>query len=350
MQSLEADLAGAFVDNVADTSAARENYAAARGTASVAFASQTGGNANAPSGLTFRDEPGTTSHPDERQKQKLASQNCTQGGKKCAVPPTVPREAPVFAKPTISKQQMQMLLPKRADEKAREHHEIQPEAKEVSTFSGYAVWAAKCLYNGTVGAVKEHFEWTHGAIARGYSEGREKLISREHKRMSTFKKALDYATAGATYPMQALTHGTALAADVINLGFLPKSIARQSLKHLAKEGLENAGEELAENAVKNAPRSGSAFDLNIARGTKQQMLDAVKRLDTADAAARLSADDVAGLTENARLVAKKYWDLKGSARTAQSVQNQLNRPRWRFLDQAPDAKKIIQEIIDDFGG
>lgn len=100
---------------------------------------------------------------------------------------------------------------------------------------------------------------------------------------------------------------------------------------------------------RRAPR-GSAFDLNIARGTRQQMLDAVRKLDAADPATKLSADDIAGLTENARLVAKKYWELKGTARTAQSVQNQLNRPRWRFLDQAPEAQKIIQEIIDDFGG
>ncbi|MBX3435038.1 MAG: hypothetical protein KF847_17105 [Pirellulales bacterium] len=98
-----------------------------------------------------------------------------------------------------------------------------------------------------------------------------------------------------------------------------------------------------------APK-GTAFDLSIARGTKQQMLDAVRKLDAADAATKLSADDISGLTENARLVAKKYWELKGTARTAQSVQNQLNRPRWRFLDQAPEASRIIQEIIDDFGG
>ncbi len=99
----------------------------------------------------------------------------------------------------------------------------------------------------------------------------------------------------------------------------------------------------------SAPK-GSAFDLTIARGTKQQMLDAVRKLDGADATTKLSADDIAGLTENARLVAKKYWQLRGTARTAKSVQNQLDRPRWRFLDQAPEAKKIIQEIIDDFGG
>ena len=88
----------------------------------------------------------------------------------------------------------------------------------------------------------------------------------------------------------------------------------------------------------------------MARGTKQQMLNAVKKLDGAKVGTKLSTDDVAGLTENARLVAKKYWDLRATCRTAQSVQNQLNRPRWRFLDQVPEAKKIIQEIIDDFGG
>jgi hypothetical protein len=82
------------------------------------------------------------------------------------------------------------------------------------------------------------------------------------------------------------------------------------------------------------------------------MMGAVRRLDDTalDVTTKLSAGEVAGLTENARLVAKKYWELKGTGRTAQSVQNQLNRPRWRFLDQAPDAKKIIQDIIDDFGG
>ena len=93
----------------------------------------------------------------------------------------------------------------------------------------------------------------------------------------------------------------------------------------------------------------SRFDLKTELGTKQQMLDAVRKLDKANGKTHLCKDDIAGLTENARLVAKKYWELRGTARTIQSIQNQLDRPRWQFLEQAPKAKEIIQEIIDDLG-
>ncbi len=62
----------------------------------------------------------------------------------------------------------------------------------------------------------------------------------------------------------------------------------------------------------------------------------------------LSPLEVAGLEENARLVARTYWATKGQ-RTAQSVQNQLNLGRWFYIGQAPYAENVLSEIEADSG-
>jgi hypothetical protein len=98
--------------------------------------------------------------------------------------------------------------------------------------------------------------------------------------------------------------------------------------------------------------AGSNFDLLTPRGTVAQMTGAVRILDQLGAtrtSKQLSTDEIAGLEENARRVAERYWSLKGSKRTAQSLQNQLNRPRWHYLDQAPFAKDVILEVKTDSG-
>lgn len=98
--------------------------------------------------------------------------------------------------------------------------------------------------------------------------------------------------------------------------------------------------------------NGSSYDLVTPRGTKNQMISAVAALDKIGAGRTgrvLTLDEIAGLEENARRVAKKYWDLKGSGRTDQSLRNQLNRPRWHYLAQAPYAKAVLDEVARDAG-
>lgn len=98
--------------------------------------------------------------------------------------------------------------------------------------------------------------------------------------------------------------------------------------------------------------SGRTHDLQTPRATKEQMLYAVRILDAAgydDRKYVLMTGEINGLTEKARRVAKKYWETKGRLRTAQSLQNHLDRPRWKYLDQAPEAHAILREITDDSG-
>jgi hypothetical protein len=100
------------------------------------------------------------------------------------------------------------------------------------------------------------------------------------------------------------------------------------------------------------PMSGSAYDLRTPRGTRAQMIGAVRILDLLGATRtprQLSQDEIAGLEENARRVAERYWALKGTNRTAQSLQNQLNRPRWHYMDQAPYARNVLLEVEADSG-
>src|SRR5208283_1576132 len=98
--------------------------------------------------------------------------------------------------------------------------------------------------------------------------------------------------------------------------------------------------------------NGSVFDLSTPRATPAQMTGVVSVLDRTGAtrsARTLSPDEIAGLEENARRVAMKYWQLKGTTRSVQSLQNQLNRPRWHYLDQAPYAKNVLAEVSADSG-
>ena len=98
--------------------------------------------------------------------------------------------------------------------------------------------------------------------------------------------------------------------------------------------------------------TGSAFDLTSERATPAVMQGVVRVLDQEGAtgtARTLSANEMAGLEENARRVAKKYWELKGTSRSGQSLQNQLNRPRWHYFDQVPYAKQVLDEVVTDSG-
>jgi hypothetical protein len=81
------------------------------------------------------------------------------------------------------------------------------------------------------------------------------------------------------------------------------------------------------------------------------MRGAVRLLDVLGASRTphvLSLDEIAGLEENAIRVARKYWATKGS-RTPQSVQNQLNRPRWHYIDQSTYAEEVLLEMAADAG-
>jgi hypothetical protein len=97
--------------------------------------------------------------------------------------------------------------------------------------------------------------------------------------------------------------------------------------------------------------NGSAFDLTTPRGTALQMQVAVRLLDAMGATQALrvlSSAEIAGLEENARRVARKYWTTKGQ-RNPQSVQNQLDRPRWHYIGQAGYAKDVLVEMATDAG-
>ena len=68
-------------------------------------------------------------------------------------------------------------------------------------------------------------------------------------------------------------------------------------------------------------------------------------------AVKLTPDEVKGLTENARRVALKYWNVKalGRDRTRESLLNTFKKGRWRFLDQAHEARQLLKEIAQDAG-
>jgi hypothetical protein len=61
----------------------------------------------------------------------------------------------------------------------------------------------------------------------------------------------------------------------------------------------------------------------------------------------LSPDEVEALTWNAERVAGKYWETRDVDRSRQSVQNQLDRPRWKYLDQAPEARLLLEAVAKD---
>lgn len=63
----------------------------------------------------------------------------------------------------------------------------------------------------------------------------------------------------------------------------------------------------------------------------------------------LSLDEIDGLNENARRVAKKYWELKGTGRSFESIQNQLDLARWFYLSEASYAREVICEVAGDLG-
>lgn len=97
---------------------------------------------------------------------------------------------------------------------------------------------------------------------------------------------------------------------------------------------------------------GSQFDLDTPRCDRSRLVQVIRKLDSAGRSGKqltLTDDEIAGLTENARRVARKYWELKDSGRSVASVANQLGRPRWRFLKQAPEARDMLREVAQDAG-
>jgi hypothetical protein len=94
--------------------------------------------------------------------------------------------------------------------------------------------------------------------------------------------------------------------------------------------------------------AGSSIDLDAPRAEQREMTETVRLLESAPDSTTLSREQVAGLTENARRVAKKYWETKGQ-RSLDGLRSQLSRPRWRFLPQAPEAQQMLKEIVEDSG-
>ena len=79
-------------------------------------------------------------------------------------------------------------------------------------------------------------------------------------------------------------------------------------------------------------------------------LSAIRKIEEAarqDHDLVLSMDEIEALTWNAKRVVKKYWETRNTKRSRQSVQNQLDRPRWKYLDQATEARQLIEEIAED---
>lgn len=108
----------------------------------------------------------------------------------------------------------------------------------------------------------------------------------------------------------------------------------------AANALNKAGD-----AVQGAEAAGTAVASTA--GRMQRVVSALDEAGTAGRNLQLSAEEIAQLTENARLVARKYWKLRDSGRTLESVLNQLNRPRWNYLDQAPEARRLLEEVARD---
>ncbi|MSR56137.1 MAG: hypothetical protein EXS05_00450 [Planctomycetaceae bacterium] len=143
------------------------------------------------------------------------------------------------------------------------------------------------------------------------------------------------------------------AFSVLKKGSVPLWLASDGEVHSLKEHVHSliGPDRFFNSLLVLIPMSRSAHDLVTPRGTSTQMLAAVKVLDPLGAARALrvlSQNEIDGLEENARRVALKYWATKGQ-RTAASLQNQLNRGRWHYIQQAPYAMVVLTEIEADSG-
>lgn len=81
-------------------------------------------------------------------------------------------------------------------------------------------------------------------------------------------------------------------------------------------------------------------------GNPPQFIAAVRELDGAEEAARLTDVQRAALEWNAQAIAGTTGVPLASGRIAwRSLLSQLRRPRWRFLDQAPEAATTLRDML-----
>ncbi|MET9630327.1 hypothetical protein ABZX92_22940 [Lentzea sp. NPDC006480] len=82
-------------------------------------------------------------------------------------------------------------------------------------------------------------------------------------------------------------------------------------------------------------------------GNPPEFIEAVRALDKGDAAARVTDVQRAALEWNARQIASTTGVPLTSGRIAwRSLWNQLSRPRWRFLDQVPEAARTLRDMVN----
>lgn len=81
-------------------------------------------------------------------------------------------------------------------------------------------------------------------------------------------------------------------------------------------------------------------------GNPPQYIAAVRELDAADATLQLTDVQRAALEWNAQQIAATTGVPLASGRIAwRSLFNQLGRPRWQFLDRAPEAARILRDMV-----
>lgn len=100
------------------------------------------------------------------------------------------------------------------------------------------------------------------------------------------------------------------------------------------------------NASASGGQGGASGGGGSGSGNPPQFISAVRELDAADAAAQLTDVQRAALEWNAGQIAGRTGVPLTSGRIAwRSLAIQLARPRWRFLNQAPEAVKILRDMV-----
>jgi hypothetical protein len=100
----------------------------------------------------------------------------------------------------------------------------------------------------------------------------------------------------------------------------------------------------------NAAGGGGGSDSGGSGGgggtSPPEFTKAVRELDAADAGAKLTDVQRAALEWNARNIAGKTGlPLAGGRYAWRSLLSQVGRPRWRFLNQAPEVAKILRDML-----
>ena len=84
----------------------------------------------------------------------------------------------------------------------------------------------------------------------------------------------------------------------------------------------------------------------------RRMRAAVRRLDDPNlpASTPLTRGDAMGLLTNLHLILRRNVPLRQAGRSGvASLQNQINRPRWRFLNQLPTARQHLLRSLRGTG-